>query len=359
MARRQKTDELNGETKSAGLDDIGFDVFGSELAIEKFGITDFLSTGSYNLNRIAGGGLFKGIPTRRITTIAGEEATGKTLFALCIAREAIKKGYLIVYFDSENALTQEFAKNVGVDTTKILYKQVATIEELRNGITDITKWKAEKYSEDHHMLIIVDSFGGLTINKFINDWGEGKDNVDMGLFAKISKASLKLITTYIIPHNLTIVCTNHLTTDTSGYVPQKTMTGGRGIFYYSSLIIYLRKAKVKDGDDITGINITSQNVKSRVTPPFQTAEIYLDWKHGLSPESGLFDIMLKLGIVRENGKGWYSVGQSEERVRKGDIEAMLLTNKELIDSLEKKIVEEGFSTITQPLDNAAGEIQRA
>lgn len=43
-------------------------------------VVGFIDTGSYALNALYSGSIFKGMPANKISALAGEEATGKTFF---------------------------------------------------------------------------------------------------------------------------------------------------------------------------------------------------------------------------------------------------------------------------------------
>ncbi len=45
-------------------------------------VNDFIDTGSYIFNALLGGSIHRGLPSNKITAIAGESATGKTFFVL-------------------------------------------------------------------------------------------------------------------------------------------------------------------------------------------------------------------------------------------------------------------------------------
>jgi len=49
-------------------------------------ITTFVDTGSYIFNALVSGSLFGGIPSNKVTALAGESSTGKTFFALSVVR---------------------------------------------------------------------------------------------------------------------------------------------------------------------------------------------------------------------------------------------------------------------------------
>jgi len=93
-------------------------------------IKDYIHTGSYILNACMTGSLFRGVPTGRVLTLAGEPGTGKSFLAISVCREAQKKGYTPVYMDSEGAIDREFVERLGCDSSKFIIKQVTTISEV-------------------------------------------------------------------------------------------------------------------------------------------------------------------------------------------------------------------------------------
>jgi len=325
-------------------------LYGDEEAQATFGIHDYISTGSYELNRIIGGSLFRGIPEKRVSVFAGDEAVGKSLFCLCLAREAIAKGYIVLYIDTENALTAGFCESVGVDMDKLLYAQMSILENVQFMILDVIKKKAERGLIDKKLLVIIDSYGGLIANKFAKDIAAGEDKSDMGIFAKKAKVMFKSVGEKMSRHNVTMVLTNHTVADTSGYVPIEVQTGGKGIRLFPSNIIYLRKKIVKNDDKLgVGINIIAQNVKSRIVPPYQTADIYLDWETGLEPTSGLFPLLIKSGLVEKSGTGWYVYpGDETKKRQKQIIEDLANDNVQggILDQLENWIQSTGYKSIS-------------
>ena len=46
----------------------------------------FVDTGSYILNALISGSIYGGLPSNKITALAGESSTGKTFFALSIVK---------------------------------------------------------------------------------------------------------------------------------------------------------------------------------------------------------------------------------------------------------------------------------
>ena len=53
--------------------------------------SSFVDTGSYIFNGLVSGSIYGGIPSNKITAIAGESSTGKTFFCLSIVKHYLEK----------------------------------------------------------------------------------------------------------------------------------------------------------------------------------------------------------------------------------------------------------------------------
>ena len=69
-------------------------------------VDSFIDTGSYIFNALLSGSLHGGLPSNKITAIAGESATGKTYFALGMVRQFLEdhSDSAVIYFESESAI---------------------------------------------------------------------------------------------------------------------------------------------------------------------------------------------------------------------------------------------------------------
>ena len=91
--------------------------------VEAGDVDSFIDTGSYTLNALLSGSINGGMPSNKITAIAGEAATGKTFFALGIVKAFLDKNKDagVIYFESESALTKDLVENRGVDSKRIIF----------------------------------------------------------------------------------------------------------------------------------------------------------------------------------------------------------------------------------------------
>ena len=102
--------------------------------VEAGDVDSFIDTGSYTLNALLSGSINGGMPSNKITAIAGESATGKTFFALGIVKAFLdeNKDAGVIYFESESALTKDLVESRGVDSTRMVVVPVATVQEFRH-----------------------------------------------------------------------------------------------------------------------------------------------------------------------------------------------------------------------------------
>ena len=101
--------------------------------------SSFVDTGSYIFNAVVSGSLFGGIPSNKVTALAGESSTGKTFFALSVVRNFLDNNSNggVIYFESESALSKDIIETRGIDSKRMVIFPVATIEEFRTQATRI------------------------------------------------------------------------------------------------------------------------------------------------------------------------------------------------------------------------------
>ena len=77
--------------------------------VEAGDVDSFIDTGSYVFNALLSGSLHGGLPSNKITALAGESATGKTYFLMGIVKNFLDKDPEsgVIYFESESALTKQ------------------------------------------------------------------------------------------------------------------------------------------------------------------------------------------------------------------------------------------------------------
>ena len=93
----------------------------------------------------------------------------------------------------------------------------------------------------------------------------------------------------------------------NSYVPTKEMSGGSGIKYAASTIIYLSKKKEKDGTEVVGNIIKAKTAKSRLSKENKDVEIRLFYdERGLDRYYGLLELG-EIGGLWKNVAGRYEM----------------------------------------------------
>jgi RecA/RadA recombinase len=267
-------------------------------------INTFVDTGSYIFNAVVSGSLFGGIPSNKVTALAGESSTGKTFFALSVVRNFLDANPSggVIYFESESAISREMIESRGIDSKRMIMMPVATIEEFRTQACRILdKYMKEPKDERVPMMFVLDSLGMLSSNKEMEDVANDKQVRDMTK-SQLIKGAFRVLTLKLGQANVPMIVTNHTYDVIGSYVPTKEMGGGTGLKYAASTIIYLGKKKEKDGTEVVGNIIKCEAKKSRLTKEGSKVEtrLYFD-ERGLDRYYGLLELGEQYGVFQRKG----------------------------------------------------------
>lgn len=271
----------------------------ADEGIEAGDVTGYISTGSYSLNALLSGSIYGGIPSNKVTCFAGEPSTGKTFYALNVVRQFLKDNdnAMVVYFESESAISKQMMLDRGIDTKRVAIIPVATIQEFRTQAIKILDYYIEQ-KDKKPMLFVLDSLGNLSTTKEIEDMSEGKETRDMSR-AQLVRGAFRVLTLKLGKANVPLIVTNHVFQTIGSYVPQKEMSGGQGLAYAASTIVFLSKKKDKTDNEVTGAIVTAVLKKARLTIENKKVETLLEYSEGLDPYYGLLDLAEKFGIFKK------------------------------------------------------------
>ena len=233
-------------------------VTGNEFAtkvsdgVEAGDVTGHVDTGSYILNALVSGDIYGGIPSNKITALAGETATGKTFFALGMVKQFLSDNPSggVLYFESESALTKDMIESRGIDSKRMIILPVTTIQEFTHQAVKIV----ENHTEDKPIMMCLDSLGMLSTTKEVGDITEGKETKDMTR-AQLVKGCFRVLTLKLGKAGIPLLVTNHTYKQVGTMFPQDVMGGGSGLQYAASTIIFLSKRKEKEGTDVVGLSL--------------------------------------------------------------------------------------------------------
>ncbi len=273
--------------------------------------TDWVSTGNYALNYLISGDFHKGVPLGKVTVFAGESGAGKSY--ICsgnMIKHAQAQGIYVVLVDSENALDQAWLEALGVDTSedKLLKLNMAMIDDVAKTINEFMKeYRAMAEGDRPKVLFVLDSLGMLLTPTDVNQFEAGDLKGDMGRKPKALTALVRNCVNMFGSYNVGLVATNHTYASQDMFDPDDKISGGQGFIYASSIVVAMKKMKLKEDEDgnkvseVNGIRAGCKVMKTRYAKPFEGVQVKIPYTTGMSPHSGLVDLIEKKGLLKREG----------------------------------------------------------
>ena len=274
-----------------------------EDGVEAGDVASFIDTGSHIFNALLSGSIHGGLPSNKITALAGESATGKTFFLMGIVKSFLDSdpNAGVIYFESESAITKQMIVDRGIDPKRMVMMPVTTVQQFRTQALRVLDMYLDKDEADRQpMFLCLDSLGMLSTTKEVEDTAEGKETRDMTR-AQVLKAAFRVLTLKLGRAKVPMVVTNHTYDVVGSMFPTKEMGGGTGLKYAASSIVYLSKRKEKDGSEIVGNIIHCKNHKSRLTRENKIVDVRLTYDKGLDRYYGLLELAEKYEVFKKSG----------------------------------------------------------
>jgi RecA/RadA recombinase len=287
--------------------------------------TDWISTGNYALNYLISGDFHKGIPLGKVTVFAGDSGAGKSY--ICsgnIVKHAQEQGIFVVLIDSENALDEQWLKALGVDTheSKLLKLSMAMIDDVAKTIsTFMSDYKALPDGERPKVMFVIDSLGMLLTPTDVNQFEAGEMKGDLGRKPKALTALVRNCVNMFGSYNVGMVCTNHTYASQDMFDPDDKISGGQGFIYASSIVVAMKKLKLKEDEDgnkvseVNGIRAACKIMKTRYAKPFEGVQVKIPYTTGMSPYSGMTDLAEKKGLLKKEGNSLVFVTSDGEIIK--------------------------------------------
>ena len=273
--------------------------------------TDWISTGNYALNYLISGDFYKGVPLGKVSVFTGESGAGKSyICAGNIVKAAQEQGIFVVLVDSENALDEEWLQNLNVDTSeeKLMKLNMSMIDDVAKTISVfMADYKNLEGDERPKVLFVVDSLGMLLTPTDVDQFGKGDLKGDMGRKPKALTALVRNCVNMFGSHNVGLVATNHTYASQDMFDPDDKISGGQGFIYASSIVVAMKKLKLKEDEDgnktseVNGIRSACKVMKTRYAKPFEGVQVKIPYTQGMSPTSGLVDLFEKKEILIKSG----------------------------------------------------------
>jgi recombination protein RecA len=273
--------------------------------------TDWISTGNYALNYLLSGDFRKGIPLGKVSVFAGESGAGKSyIVSGNIVKHAQEQNIFVVLIDSENALDESWLQALGVETSedKLLKLNMAMIDDVAKTIsTFMDDYRNMKEEDRPKVLFVIDSLGMLMTPTEVNQFDAGDMKGDMGRKAKALKALVTNCVNMFGAHNVGMVVTNHTYASQDMFDPDDKISGGSGFVYASSMVVAMKKLKLKEDEDgnktstVNGIRAACKVMKTRYAKPFESVQVKIPYETGMDPYSGLFDLFEAKNLLEKVG----------------------------------------------------------
>ena len=285
--------------------------------------TDWISTGNYALNYLISGDFNKGVPLGKVTVFAGESGAGKSY--ICsgnIIKSAQEQGIFVVLIDSENALDENWLKALQVDTgeDKLLKLNMAMIDDVAKTVSDfMIHYKTLAEEDRPKVLFVIDSLGMLLTPTDVAQFEKGEMKGDLGRKPKALTALVRNTVNMIGSLNVGLVATNHTYASQDMFDPDDKISGGQGFIYASSIVVAMKKMKLKEDaegnkiSEVKGIRAGCKIMKTRYAKPFEGIQVKIPYETGMNPYSGLVDLCEKKDLlIKEGNRLKYTTSTGDE-----------------------------------------------
>ena len=287
--------------------------------------TDWVSTGNFALNYLVSGDFNKGVPLGKVTVFAGESGSGKSYFCSAnIVKAAQEQGIFVVLVDSENALDEAWLQALDVDTSeeKLLKLNMSMIDDVAKTVsTFMADYKEMSEEERPKVLFVIDSLGMLLTPTDVDQFNKGDMKGDMGRKPKALTSLVRNTVNMIGSHNVGLVCTNHTYASQDMFDPDDKISGGQGFIYASSIVVAMKKLKLKEDEagnkisEVRGIRAGCKVMKTRYAKPFEGVQVKIPYETGMNPYSGLVDLFEKKDMLKKDGNRLKFVSKDGEEIK--------------------------------------------
>jgi recombination protein RecA len=288
--------------------------------------TDWISTNNYALNYLISGAFDKGVPLGKVTVFAGESGAGKSF--ICsgnLVKNAQAQGIYVILIDSENALDEAWLHALGVDTSedKLLKLNMAMIDDVAKMVSEFVKeYKLMPEADRPKILFVLDSIGMLLTPTDVNQFEAGDMKGDMGRKPKALASLVRNCVNMFGNLNLGLVCTAHTYASQDMFDPDDKISGGQGFIYASSIVVAMRKLKLKEDEDgnkvseVNGIRAACKIMKTRYAKPFESVQVKIPYETGMNPYSGLVDMFEGKDLLKKEGNSLVYTTADGEIIKK-------------------------------------------
>ena len=173
--------------------------------------------------------------------------------------------------------------------------------------TFMADYRETPEEERPKVLFVMDSLGMLLTPTDVDQFTKGDMKGDMGRKPKALTALVRNCVNMFGSHNVGLVATNHTYASQDMFNPDDKISGGQGFIYASSIVVAMKKLKLKEDEDgkkvtdVRGIRAACKVMKTRYAKPFESVQVKIPYETGMDPYSGLVDLFEKKGLLKQQG----------------------------------------------------------
>jgi RecA/RadA recombinase len=156
----------------------------------------------------------------------------------------------------------------------------------------------------------------------VNQFDAGEMKGDLGRKPKALTALVRNCVNMFGSYNVGLVCTNHTYASQDMFDPDDKISGGQGFIYASSIVVAMKKMKLKEDEDgnkvsdVNGIRAGCKVMKTRYAKPFEGVQVKIPYTTGMSPYSGLVDLIEKKEMLKREGNSLVFTTSEGEIIKK-------------------------------------------
>ncbi len=264
---------------------------------------DAISTGSPALDIALGVG---GVPRGRVTEIYGPESSGKTTLCQHIIAEAQRRGEATAFIDLEHALDTSYAAHCGVDVDQLYISQPDTGEQAMEIVEAMVRGGAA--------VVVVDSVAALTPRAEVE--GEMGD-AHCGLQARLISQAMRKLAGPLRQNNTALVFTTQLRQRLGVmFGNPESDVGGYALRHHASVRLEVRRVEaIKEEGEVIGSRVRATVKKSKVSPPYKTAEFDILYDAGISKAGDLVELGIAMRLIETRNGAYLFQGAALGRGR--------------------------------------------
>lgn len=307
--------------------------------------TEYAETPSFGLNRALAGGL----PYGRQVLVWGSKSSAKSSLCLQMIGLAQKEGKICAWIDAEMSYDKVWAERLGVDSSKLIYSQARTINEMVDVGTNLINAGVD--------IVVVDSITSLLpaiyFEKDSDELKQLENTKQIGAESRDFSNAWKMINyaNNKVKPTLFVLISQSRNNISAMYTSQQP-TGGQATKFYSSTVIKLFssesdnqaiKGKIKIGDKLieekVGRKIRWELQFSKTSPGFQSGEYDFYFRGdevGIDSIGDLVDTAEAAGLVNRTG-AWYQLEDGTKVQGREGFISRVKEDLDLQESLKSKL----------------------